>query len=143
MPNIEKPVRYAEGVLGVHDVWDAVVQNQNDYEEAMQKHDELVAQVHTAEETIANLEADFTIEERAANPDMSATAFEKHIKSALQLDAEMQEWRRSLAAKKHERDKALTEVESYKSRVRVGIARLEELGGLLHFYAARTPPPKP
>jgi hypothetical protein len=127
---------YAEGTLGVDRVYDSA----NAALEAMgtAKDRALLASTkrRRLDSNIADREADLASDERASNAELSATAFEKHIKAVFHADEELRDLRAQRDSLVAEYERAEADAEIARMTARVEAARLEELGGLLHFYAA-------
>jgi chromosome segregation ATPase len=132
------PVRYAEDVLGVHQV----------NADAEQRLESMRAtHVHLADaqdlkrrlsERIAVRESEVISDERAAHTDVTATAFERYIKTVLTLDADLRAMKAQLldVQTRIDRDEMMLREIEFDLRRLTG--RMEELGGLLRFYAARS-----
>lgn len=116
------------------------------YEEAQQALTEWNKAEHTAiaarhvlrqlEEQLADRELEVASLERAANPDMSATAFEKHMKAASRGDAQCREIREGISNARWELDCAVLTSDEAKHTLRIKSARLNELGGYFSYLAA-------
>ncbi len=132
----DRSVSYAEGVLGVHDAYDRAKEAQADLKEAQRAVIEWADQKRQISEVIADRTADFTSDERAAHSTLSATAFEQHLKIALQHDADLKRLRSEYMVAQRNHDTAEAAIREAEFRCRTYGARMEELGGLLHFYAA-------
>jgi hypothetical protein len=130
------PVRYAEDTLGVHRTDAAVTERLGELAAANAVASGLHHQKRQIAERLLLAEADIVADERAANPEMSQAAFDRHIKTALALSTRCQALRGEQIEVQHQIDLAENGVREIEFHVRHGIARLEELGGLLRFYAA-------
>jgi len=127
---------YAEGALGVDRAYEAAKAAVVAYTTARDDAGVANANRKKFDSLIADREIELTSDERAANSEMSMAAFEKHIKVVLHTDEALRDLRaqRDEAAGKHEQAERDADVARLTARVEA--ARLEELGGLLHFYAA-------
>lgn len=134
------PVAYAESKLGVHDVFGEVQQALDAFDGARRNLASRTGELRALRDNLTDLEATIASEERGANPDMSAAAFDRHLKARLHVHADHQRARSAVAAAHDELDRAEALEKIAEKRVDVLVARLHELAGLLNFYAARTPP---
>lgn len=129
-------MNYAEQVLGVHSVYDEAKAATADLKEAHKAVVEWAGQKRDLVESINDRTAVLTGELRATYNDMSATAFKPVLDNALQLDDDLKRLRRELASAQREHDRAEAAVREIEQVIRVLSTRMDELGGLLHFYAA-------
>jgi hypothetical protein len=140
MPSVtskpQNPVEYAEQHLDVHGAYERAEQARSDYDTAMAKANGASAAIRHVHEMMASRERDRAVDQRAANPTMSATAFGQHMKEVLQADDKMEEYRLRIIEEQGKRDDAEAQAESAKYRMKIETSRLVELGGLLNFYAA-------
>lgn len=132
----DRAITYAEQNLHVHDVWDEAKEAQRDLREAQKAAVEYAQQKRTLIEAMNERTAQFTAAERGRLSDISATAFEQHLKTALQLDPALMRLRQEYSAAQSQHDLAEASVREAEFRCRMYAARMEELGGLLNFYAA-------
>lgn len=130
------PIKYAEQELGVHEVYDRAQAAQQRFAKFIVTLNETNNAIRHIHEMMDDREQEVVAEQRAANPDMSTTAFKEHMKEVVQQDETMRDFRKDLMEKQNSRDTAETSVEAAKYAMRVEAARLNELGGLLNFYAA-------
>lgn len=139
---MNKGLLYAEKDLGVHTVYQEATA-------ALQNLDEVVTDLDKAQderrylaEDIAQWEADLTLRERGANSEMSATAFEQYLKLAKQNDKDLKRLRQQMIGL-HSRIQGLEyDMEMLKLKVRVKVARMNELGGYFAYLVqlkAETP----
>lgn len=129
-------MNYAEHVLGVHTVYDEAKAATADLKKAHKAVVEWAGQKRDLVESINDRTAVLTGELRAKYNDLSATAFKPVLDNALQLDEDLKRLRRELATAQKEHDRAEAAVREVEHTIRVKAARMDELGGLLHFYAA-------
>jgi hypothetical protein len=130
------PVEYAEQHLGVHDAYDRAQNARLDYDAAAVKVNAASAAIRYLHEMILSREQEVSAEQRGLNPQMSATGFGQHLKAELQIDDKMEEYRLKIIEEQGNKDTADAMADSAKYRIKIESARLEELGGLLNFYAA-------
>ena len=131
-----RAMAYAEQRLQVHDVYDETRSAHADLREAHKALIDHEQQAAGVVESMADREHVLVSAERAANADMSATAFKEHMKEVSQIDPDMKRLRGELASAHREADRAKQAIREAELLIRVGTARMEELGGLLQFYAA-------
>lgn len=126
---------FTEGELDVHGVYDKALDAHSDFEESEDEAAYFGAEVRELHERIDRREAYVASEHRAANPDMSATGFKDYISEVLVQDEELQDLRDKLNEAMKQRDKCQAHADAKKYEVRVHVARMEELAGLLRLYA--------
>lgn len=131
-----KALAYAEDKLGVHDVFKETVQ-------AHEELDKLLGDLDKAQDTRRGLTAaieDRTYEllgnERSKHADMSATALDQHMKQVKHKDDAMKQYRIKLDEVHGEIQGLEYDAEILKMRIRIGVARMEQLGGYLNYLAA-------
>lgn len=130
------PVTYAEVQLGVHEVFK--------YAEVL--HDELVncqlnleeAQRNRRDETenLSVVEAAYIARMRGSNPDLSQTAFEKQIKLWMASSPDLVPVRRKLATAVDSVLFCEHSLRAVEMKLKIQIARMNELGGYLQYLAA-------
>lgn len=135
MPN---PVVYAERTLGVHIPWE---QSQA----LLVERDELSRQLVTLRGTVRNLKTileDRTMEIRSdapSHPEWPAKGVqerEKFVKVLIFLDESVQETNSNIEDAQEKLDSADARIKQIEVSLHVLTARMNELSGLLHFYAA-------
>lgn len=126
---------FTEDELGVHDCHEKALAAQEEFELAEDEAAYLSAEIRDLHEAIDRREAYVASEHRAANPDMSATGFKDYISEVFTQDEELQNLREKLNGRMRERDKRQAHADAKKYEVRVHVARMEELAGLLRLYA--------
>lgn len=131
-----RAVQYAEKILSVHEVYDQARAAQKDLKEAQRAEVEWATTKRTLIEAMNDRTAVFTNGERGRLHELSATAFEQHMKTALQLDDALKALRHKYIEAQSEHDAAQAYVKETEFRCRMYGARMEQLGGLLTFYAA-------
>lgn len=131
-----KALDYAEQVLGVHSVFEEVQLNRTNL-------DGLLGDLDKAHDTKRALQAaieDRTYEllsaERGKHHDMSATALDQHMKVVRNRDEAMREYRSKLDAVTGEIQGLEYDAEMLRLQIKILVARMEELGGYLHYLAA-------
>ena len=127
---------HAEGYLGVERVYAAAKEACATMETARHECHVVNIQRKAVDSQIADREMRLVAEERAANAEMSAAAFDRHIKVVLHDDAELRSLRDKKDALTLQYEQADATADIAKIRAKVEASRMEELGGLLRFYAA-------
>lgn len=87
-------------------------------------------------EKISVVEADLTLNERAKESAMSATAFEQHIKLVIRKDRNLQSLRLELRTAQSQHDYMEANSKEVIEQIRLRTARLNELGGYFNYLAA-------
>ena len=135
---VKRAVAYAEETLDVHGAYDRANEAVATLEDNLKVVRKTGQRRRSVEEQMLDREMELSAGERALNPDLSQAAFDRHMKTVLHNDARMGDLRTTLAAHRSEHERAEHEAELSRIRARVECSRLEELNGLLQFYAART-----
>lgn len=130
------PVQYAENVLGVHSVFDATKTALDGLTIHQRRLVELFAEKRALAEQYLQAEASLINSERGANPEMSQAAFDRHFKTTAALDDDLRDLRDQQHAVQNVIDSNEADLKVLEASLRMNVARMEELGGLLHFYAA-------
>lgn len=132
----DRSITYAEGTLGVHDVYQEAKAALADLRHAQTALVEHLNSKRIVAEQLADREYELVSEERAKYHEMSATAFEPHMRKVKHEDPEMKRLRGDLSKIQYEIDTTEAAVREHEFTCKVKQARMEELGGLLNFYAA-------
>lgn len=130
------PVHYAETTLGVHRVYEEAQKSLTKLGEASSELADASAQRRSLGEMQTEKEAELISAERAANPEMSATAFDAHIRQMFRAHPDMRKIRYLVGEAQNRVDAATAALRVHEAAVRTHSARMTELGGLLSFYAA-------
>lgn len=131
-----KAVRYAEDTLGVHSVYAAATAELDLLDDAL---DRLVAasrEMRHFEERIEDAEIATIGDLKANDPKMSVAALERALKEERVNDETLRNLRRQHREAHDAYTQADADVSRHKYRLRAQTTRLNELGGLLNFYAA-------
>lgn len=135
-----KSIAYAEDTLGVHEIYAEVIDLEN---KLRGESGGLLRQVALAESQVRLIEKDITertielrIESRGDNPDMSATAFEAHLKVVIASDEKLLKLNDDLEMAKQSADMIAAEAREVELAHRSRVARLNMLGGYLQYLAA-------
>ena len=131
-----RAINYAEQVLAVHDVYNEAKQATASLKHLFAAEAAYAARKRELAEAIADRTSMVTSELRAKYNDLSATAFKPVLDLALQDDPDLKRLRFQMVSTQHEHDKCSGEIKSTEAFVRVLTARMENLNGLLNFYAA-------
>lgn len=133
MPNA---VQYAENTLGVHTPWSEAQTRLASHDSYTTAEVGAAALIRLLKDQIADYEAEVVSQWRADEPSLSATAFKQYVKDRLGVDTNWRKLRDDLTAHEVARDAAEAGRRHEEQGLRVLSARMEELAGLLHFYAA-------
>lgn len=129
-------VQYAEDDLGVHEVWDEAQRRLNQHEDAKNIYLTAMRQVRELKEQMRTREMEIVSDERGTNPDMKVTAFREHVKVCFENDADLTDYRSTLAMLESDKDRAKADMDHHALGVQATTARMSELAGLLNFYSA-------
>ena len=129
-------VKYAEEDLGVHSVYEGLITSRAKLAEMHEAINTLRASKRNSESLVADREMQLVGEHRAAHADMSQAAFDRHMKVVLQEDEQLRPAREALLSLDRTLDQATSGLKLAETDVRIGVARLEELGGYLNYLAA-------
>lgn len=127
---------YAEDELGVHQVWDDANAAHASLDEAMSKAVEHRARVRSLHEAVEDEEANLMARIAAEYSERTATERERLFRETRRTDKDLVRLRAVLLEAQSDLDIAEASVEGHKYRLRVLVARMHELGGLLELYAA-------
>lgn len=133
MPN---PVDYAEQSLGVHKVYDEAATRLNEHAHLTDEIKALNAKIRQVKESITDRESLIVAQEGGNIAGLSKTAAKEHMKAAFDADDEINRLRGLLADAEAERADADATLRHHALGVQMLTARMQELGGLLEFYAA-------
>lgn len=132
----QRAIDFAKNTLAVDAVFDEARAALDELEDRQETLAKTSARRRNIEAEIADREIELIAEHRAANAEMSQAAFDRHMKVVLQQDDQLLDLRTTREAHVSEHERAEYDAERAKLQVRLLSARMEELGGLLHFYAA-------
>lgn len=131
-----KAVRYAEDNLGVHSLYQEIEDHLTDLNDALISYNEATQQVRLLAEKMEDREIELIGEYRAGDPKIAVAAIERRIKEDRANDDELAALRAEHRKAQDDQTLAESQVTILKYRLRGKTARLNELGGLLTFYAA-------
>jgi hypothetical protein len=129
---------YAERQLEVHAAYERAMEAASIFEDRAGVITETAKKLRDIDSRITDREMDLVDSERAKPEiaEQSQAAFDRHIKVVFRKDPELAELRDARRTIQAEHERAEYDAERAKITARVESARMEELGGLLHFYAA-------
>lgn len=131
-----KAIGYAEGTLKVHEIFDETVNCKHSLDEILVRLSERRDQRREAEEALRDRENEIASDLYGSNPDWSATKLDAASKSARQADP----FHKALRSKISEILGAIDRLEHEKlvaeTEIKIGVARMTELGGYLMYLAA-------
>jgi chromosome segregation ATPase len=128
--------KYAEEVLGVHKIFAEVREELVKMDDQLTRLDKAQDDKRILEDQYADREVELISEMRGIHPSMSDTRFKSEWKGWERRDAELNKLRRQINVAKSDVQGAEIELELCRVRLRVGCARMEELGGYLNYLAA-------
>jgi len=131
-----KALTYAEETLGVHKVWENVQTYLQDLDGLLADLDKAQDRKRQLEEDYADREVELVHEMRGIHPSMSDTRFKSEYKGWERADEKLSGLRVELNKVRSEIQGLEYDVDLLKLRIRANSARLEELGGYLHYLAA-------
>jgi hypothetical protein len=129
-------VTYAEVELGVHSILQDTLAAQN---EVVVYGDTVVSgrdKIREIESRISYREVQIVDDEWGKHPEMAVTRMDKHVKTAQLKDEELQGLHQTLRQLKRLLDENEQVKADAEARVRIGMARMNELGGYLQYLAA-------
>lgn len=131
-----KSLKYAEEYLGVHVVFEEAKVLLEALDETLRDLDKAQDERRKLVEDIADREADVLSDEWGKHSDMAVGRMEQHIKVARRRDDLLKALRDRLNIVLATIQGCEYDMDITKVRLRVATARLEELGGYLHYLAA-------
>jgi len=87
-------------------------------------------------EMMDTIELDIMTRERAAQPELSQAAFERHIKPVLHSDSRLRDLRARVDEATAEHERANLDARLQERTILVKSSRMQELAGVLTFYAS-------
>lgn len=135
---------YAENVLGVHKVSEEANKLLMDLDEFTGMVDQAIDKRRTLDDAVEARKMDLLIEERGQHADLSQAAMDKRLKERYHTDGTLRTLRNAHAAAAAEASGLELDIEVLKYRIKVKVARMEELSGYFNFLAAvknAEPPP--
>lgn len=139
MPKIPAAVTYAEDELSVHRVWVDVCEVLDHLADLHDQEARLQNMITTYKDQIATAEFDLLPE---VPTDLSATARKERLAALSYESPTISGLNIALDGVVQKHRVVTSEIRALEFKARAYTARMNELGGLLLFYAARTPPPR-
>lgn len=131
-----KSLSYAENILNVHGVYEDANRLLNELDKIYGELDKAQDSRRQLVEEIADREMEILSDEWGKHSDMSAARMDQHIKVAKREDAALKAFREKLNERLAEIQGLEFDLDLTKSKLKVQTARLEQLGGYLHYLAA-------
>jgi hypothetical protein len=132
---MNRAIAYAEDTLGVHRTWTDVQALQAQLNDLYQMHAGFLSESRKLEWESDNRRNQILVEESSNNPEMTPTAFERHMRLAYAGDETLEAIAKLKVDVMARRDGAEASIKSVE-RNHVGhVARLKELGGYFEFLA--------
>lgn len=130
-----KSLEYAEQRLGVNSTYEVLMESRNQLDKNLTRLAEVKDTKRDVETAIDDRQMDMTLQETSAHPGMSVAAMERHLKQAFHTDTELSDLRIKLSAAISEIEGVNYDVQILETDIRIGVARLTELGGYLNYLA--------
>lgn len=130
------PVQYAEQELGVHSIYSESQAMLASLDEMVTDLDKAIDERRNLDEQISDHEMDLLIVERGKHADHSEAAFARHLKEVTFKDQALKRLKHDRNAKAGEVSGLELDIEYTKYKIKVAVARMNMLQGLLQFYAA-------
>lgn len=128
--------KYAEDKLGVHAVWEELNAEIAKMDDALTRLDKAQDDRRKLEDDYDDREVELTGEMRGIHPNMTDTRFKSEWKGWERSDSRLREIRQELNNVKSIIQGEEIELDLCRTRIKVGSARLIELGGYLNYLAA-------
>ena len=132
----QNPVKYAEDTLAVHVVWAEANTRLAAHEASKVAYLSALSGIRYTEQQIAAREGEIVAEQRGDHPDMKIMEFKQHVATVMSADEKAVELNTAMAEEKDARDAAKADMQHHELGLGAITARMNELAGLLHFYAA-------
>lgn len=131
------PVTYAEETLDVHGVYEAAKQALNSLTQAAESRARLLASVRVVRSRMVDREFEIATEAAGTYSELSETARAKVVKGLIHDDPKHRTLRQQEHGYQDELEAEDAAIAIQERAIKVYSARMEELGGLLRFYAIR------
>lgn len=128
-------IKYAEGALGVHRVYEKAVESRETLDETLTDLGKARDLLRDHEFRLSDREMEVASDERGRHPEMSATAMEKHLKIALNNDDAVRELREQVARIRSDIEGLDYDREIAETDIRIQVARMNELAGYFQYLA--------
>lgn len=130
------PVTYAENTLGVHRVFEEAERRFALHAEASENVTRTQDEIRALKAQVEEREIEIVSDERAKEHGLSKTAFGDHLKEVLREDPDLRALRSKISNLEGMRNDYEQQVKHHQLGVQLASARMQELEGLLSFYAA-------
>lgn len=127
---------YAEGTLGVHEVYEEALALNSELDQLLNNKDTALDEKRTIDDQYVDREMEILIEERGKHPDHSQAAMDRHLKEVFHNDEDLKRLRLLKNAKAAEVSGIDLDIEYNKARRAVAVARMNELAGYFQYLAA-------
>lgn len=141
---MNRALDYAENQLGVHQVHQDAETAINELDVLMGKLDRAIDSRRVLDEQIEDQQMNLLIQERGKASEISQAAMDRRLKEVYHKDEVLRNLRATRATLTAEISGLELDIELMKYRLKVKVARMEELGGYFQFLAAvknAEPPP--
>lgn len=132
----DKGLVYAESELGVHSVYEELQTKRNDLDECFTRLSEARDNRRLVESLIEERQVELITAEHGKHPDMTVSGMDRHLKTVFGSDAGLKELRTKLREQTNEIEGFDYDRSIIETDLKVGVARLHELGGYLQYLAA-------
>jgi hypothetical protein len=129
-------VQYAEDVLEVHKVWQQAQERFDQYTSALGDRAKLQSDLRKIRASLSDREAILIQEGRIKYAELSATAFDKVYRTLVHDDSDHRELREHERERQCDLDLVEADISAHEYQLKLFTSRMNELGGLLEFYAA-------
>jgi hypothetical protein len=133
---VNQALDYAENTLGVHKVHDEAEALVAELDNALGLLDAAIDARRSLDEQIEDRHMELLIEERGKAADISQAAMDRRLKEVYHKDGTLKVLRSQRNAKAGEASGLELDIDYIKYRLKVKVARMEELGGYFQFLAA-------
>lgn len=127
--------KYAEDVLRVHTVYETTQLAAESLDDELTRLDKAQDDKRKLEDEYADREIELISEMRGLHPNMSDTRFKSEFRGWERMDPELKRIRSELNIVKSVIQGVEIDVEMYRTRIKIGCARMTELGGYLNYLA--------
>jgi hypothetical protein len=134
-----KAIAYAEDTLGVNTLQAEVLELENKLRSPsglLRQAAIADSQVRLIEKSISERTIELRIESRGDNPEMSATAFEAHLKVVIASDEKLLQLNDDLEMARQSAEMVAAEAREVELAHRSRVARMNMLGGYMQYLAA-------
>lgn len=133
---MNRALDYAESYLGVHRVHDEAEALLAEMDEALNALDSAIDARRMLDGQIEDRQMLLLVEERGKAADISQAAMDRRLKEVYHKDETLKRLRMQRNAKAGEASGLELDIEHTKYRLKVKVARIEELGGYFQYLAA-------